>query len=81
MTACDRHQDTDINIEKLLQCIDDTGIRNTQHADGDTSGCVAKWVLNSRKPMSKMERTVESEMTYVRSRYRKIERMVSIWLQ
>jgi len=31
--------------------------------------------------MSKIDRTVESEMTYVRSRYRKIERIVSIWLQ
>lgn len=46
-----------------------------------TSGCVARCSLNSLSPISKMERTAESEMTYVRSKYRKIERMVSIWLQ
>ena len=46
-----------------------------------TSGCVAKCSLKTCKPMSKIDRTAESEMTYVRSRYRKIERIVSIWLQ
>ena len=37
--------------------------------------------LNSLNPISKIERTAESEMTYVRSKYRKMDRMVSIWLQ
>lgn len=48
---------------------------------GRTCGYAVRWRLKSCRPMSKSDLTAAVVMTYVLSRYRKMERMVSIWAQ